>query len=155
MPDQLKPHSLVWWRHHSGQPHHWQWQDIIHRGGRSAHGLVPEWQSVSKCWQNKRDDCWLQDILKSKLSPVERLMSTTRHSLVFTSRKTSPCQPTPAPWPWQPSSACIFSVAWRRQTSPQPILTTFFRGTIESFLSNCITFWFGNWESPITRCYRG
>ncbi|KAK3530753.1 hypothetical protein QTP70_000807 [Hemibagrus guttatus] len=34
--------------------------------------------------------------------------------------------------------------AERRADLPPPILTTFYRGTIESILSSCITVWFGN-----------
>ncbi|KAI5092849.1 gastrula zinc finger protein XlCGF28.1-like [Silurus meridionalis] len=32
----------------------------------------------------------------------------------------------------------------RKAHLPPPILTTFYRGTIESILSSCITAWFGN-----------
>ncbi|KAI4872827.1 hypothetical protein NFI96_017541, partial [Prochilodus magdalenae] len=32
----------------------------------------------------------------------------------------------------------------RKALLPPPILTTFYRGTIESILSSCITAWFGN-----------
>ncbi|KAK1787349.1 hypothetical protein P4O66_002849 [Electrophorus voltai] len=32
----------------------------------------------------------------------------------------------------------------RKAHLPSPILTTFYRGTIESILSTCITTWFGN-----------
>ncbi|KAF7689049.1 hypothetical protein HF521_013856, partial [Silurus meridionalis] len=36
----------------------------------------------------------------------------------------------------------------RKAHLPPPILTTFYRGTIESILSSCITAWFGNCTVP-------
>ncbi len=35
----------------------------------------------------------------------------------------------------------------KRASLPPPILTTFYRGTIESVLTSCITVWYGNWSA--------
>ncbi len=35
----------------------------------------------------------------------------------------------------------------KRASLPPPILTTFYRGTIESVLTSCITDWYGNWSA--------
>ncbi len=35
----------------------------------------------------------------------------------------------------------------KRASLPPPILTTFYRGTIESVLTSCITVWYGNWTA--------
>ncbi|KAK3529501.1 hypothetical protein QTP70_031753, partial [Hemibagrus guttatus] len=40
---------------------------------------------------------------------------------------------------------CLYFLWWlRKDHLPPPILTMFYRGTIESILSSCITAWFGN-----------
>ncbi|KAL0160894.1 hypothetical protein M9458_044619, partial [Cirrhinus mrigala] len=40
---------------------------------------------------------------------------------------------------------CLHFLRWLKRASlPPPILTTFYRGTIESVLTSCITVWYGN-----------
>ncbi|KAK3543386.1 hypothetical protein QTP70_018405, partial [Hemibagrus guttatus] len=44
----------------------------------------------------------------------------------------------------QESPAASLPPAEAEESTPPPILTMFYRGTIESILSSCITAWFGN-----------
>ncbi|KAI4897870.1 hypothetical protein NFI96_007237 [Prochilodus magdalenae] len=45
---------------------------------------------------------------------------------------------------WSLNTSTITKKAQQRKAHPPPILTTFYRGTIESILSSCITAWFRN-----------
>ncbi len=60
--------------------------------------------------------------------------SAALNSWGCTSRRISPGPPTP----WH------FLRRLKRASLPPPILTTFYRGTIESVLTSCITVWYGN-----------
>ncbi|KAI5097748.1 gastrula zinc finger protein XlCGF28.1-like [Silurus meridionalis] len=67
--------------------------------------------------------------------------STPPNSLVFIWRITSPGHSTPAPSPRKAQQRLYFLRRLRKAHLPSPILTMFYRGTIES---SCITAWFGN-----------
>ncbi len=43
----------------------------------------------------------------------------------------------------------------KRASLPSPILTTFYRGTIESVLTSCITVWYGNCSAADRKTLRG
>ncbi|KAK3556895.1 hypothetical protein QTP70_022390 [Hemibagrus guttatus] len=58
---------------------------------------------------------------------------------------TSSGHSTPAPSARKPSTDLYFLWRLRKAHLPPPILTVFYRGTIESILSSCITAWFWNW----------
>ncbi len=75
-------------------------------------------------------------------STVERVSSAK--FLGCTSQRTSPGLPTPSLSPRRHNSAYTFSAGWKEQASLHPSLTTFYRGTIESVLTSCITVWYGN-----------
>ncbi|KAI5106717.1 gastrula zinc finger protein XlCGF28.1-like [Silurus meridionalis] len=66
-------------------------------------------------------------------------------------QRTSPGQSIPAP-----SSGAQQHLYFLKEAHlPPPILTTFYRGTIESILCSCITAWFGNCTVSDRRPYRG
>ncbi|KAK3509696.1 hypothetical protein QTP70_008365 [Hemibagrus guttatus] len=82
----------------------------------------------TKRWLLSSGEWSLSALLKPSTGPTWR-SSRAPNSLVFTWRRTSPGRSTPAPSPRKPRKAHL----------PPPILTTFYRGTIESILSSCIT----------------
>src|SRR4029434_4991216 len=59
----------------------------------------------------------------------------------FLGVRTSPGQPTLHHWRRKPSGASTSSASSRERKLPNPILNAFYRGTIESILSSCITVW--------------
>ncbi len=74
-------------------------------------------------------------------STVERVSSTK--FLGCTSQRTSPGLPTPS-LSQEGTTAPTFLHRLKRASLPPPILTNFYRGTIESVLTSCITVWYGN-----------
>ncbi len=71
--------------------------------------------------------------------------SAALNSWGCTSQRISPGPPTPCHSPRRHNSAYTFSAAeLKRASLPPPILNTFYRGTIESVLTSCITVWYGN-----------
>ncbi len=70
--------------------------------------------------------------------------SAALNSWGCTSQRTSPGPPTPCLSPRRHNSAYTFSTGWKEQASLHPSVTTFYRGTIESVLTSCITVWYGN-----------
>ncbi|KAG5270393.1 hypothetical protein AALO_G00192100 [Alosa alosa] len=58
--------------------------------------------------------------------------------------KTSPGPPTLHHWRRELSAACTSLRKLRRASAPPAIMTTFYRGTIESILSSCIAVWGGS-----------
>ncbi len=84
---------------------------------------TPHWPSTARLWRE----------------------SAALNSWGCRSRRISPGPPTPCHSPRRHNSAYTFSTGWKEQASlPPPILTTFYRGTIESVLTSCITVWYGN-----------
>ncbi len=61
---------------------------------------------------------------------------------MYTSQRTSPGLTTLQHWPRKHSSV-YFLRKLRRARAPAPIMCTFYRGTIESILTSCITVWYG------------
>ncbi len=70
--------------------------------------------------------------------------SAALNSWGCTSQRISPGPPTPCHSPRRHNSAYTFLRRLKRASLPPPILTTFYRGTIESVLTSCITVWYGN-----------
>ncbi|KAF7711310.1 hypothetical protein HF521_000321 [Silurus meridionalis] len=78
---------------------------------------------------------------KSDHSP---LIIKSTNSLVFIWWTTSPGHSTPAPSSKKAQQHLYFLRSLRKAHLPPPILTMFYRRTIESILCSCITAWFGN-----------
>ncbi len=71
--------------------------------------------------------------------------SAALNSWGCTSQRISPGPPTPCHSPRRHNSAYTFSTGWKEQVSLHPSwFPTFYRGTIESVLTSCITVWYGN-----------
>ncbi len=83
---------------------------------------TPHWPSTARLWRE----------------------SAALNSWGCTSRRISPGPPTPCHSPRRHNSAYTFLRRLKRASLPPPILTTFYRGTIESVLTSCITVWYGN-----------
>ncbi len=83
---------------------------------------TPHWPSTARLWRE----------------------SAALNSWGCTSRRISPGPPTPCHSPRRHNSAYTFFRRLKRASLPPPILTTFYRGTIESVLTSCITVWYGN-----------
>lgn len=49
------------------------------------------------------------------------------------------------------STAFVFSQETKESQSPTPIMCSFYRGTVESILTRCITVWYGAWTSSCRR----
>ncbi len=75
-------------------------------------------------------------------STMERVSSTK--FLGCTSQRISPGPPTPCHSSKKAQQRLHFLRRLKRASLPPPILTTFYRGTIESVLTSCITVWYGN-----------
>ncbi len=82
---------------------------------------TPHWPSTARLWRE----------------------SAALNSWGCTSRRISPGPPTPCHSPRRHNSAYTLR-RLKRASLPPPILTTFYRGTIESVLTSCITVWYGN-----------
>ncbi len=68
-------------------------------------------------------------------------VSAALNSWGCTSQRISSEPPTPCHSPRRHTNAYTLSAGWKVQVS---LLTTFYRGTIESMLTSCITVWYGN-----------
>ncbi len=79
----------------------------------------PHWPSTARLWR----------------------VSAALNSWGCTSQRISSGPPTPCHSPRRHTNAYTLSAGWKVQVS---LLTTFYRGTIESVLTSCITVWYGN-----------
>ncbi len=106
-------------------------------------------QPVPQCGEDKGGCDGLQEKPRWPPPTDHRHLVLWRESAALnswgcTSQRTSPGLPTPSLSPRRHNSAYTFFRRLKRASLPPPILTTFYRGTIESVLTSCITVWYGN-----------
>ncbi len=138
-------HQVCRW-HISGRSHQQQWWNAVQRGSGTAGWMV--WcklsLNVSKTKEvvmNFRRNSGDHPPLTIDSSTVERVSSTKflgvhiKEDLTWTTNTTSLSKK---------AQQCLhFLRRLKRASLPPPILTTFYRGTIESMLTSCITVWYG------------
>ncbi len=146
---QLQPHHQVRWWHNSGRSHQQQrWN-----AHREEVAQLAEWCGANNLSLNvsktkevvvdfRRTNSIDHPPLTIDSSTVERVSSTKFLGVHITEDLT-----------WSTNTMSLSKKAQqrlhflrrlKRASLPPPILTTFYRGTIESVLTSCITVWYGN-----------
>ncbi len=144
-------YQICWWYCGSG-PHFQQWWDRILGWGGETNIMVPGQLSLSEREQNQRADCGLQKRhllpytpLMISGTPVERVSSfkylgvNISEDLTWTTHIQTQVKK---------ARQRLYHLRQLRKFRVSPtILKTFYAGTIESVLSQCISVWYGNSSS--------
>ncbi len=123
-----------------------RWDKLQERG--EPPGRVVQWQqSLSECGEDEGDCRWLQESAHSACSSDHQWCDrgeSEQHQVPGCTHHRGPLlDNNTAALAKKAQQRLYFLRKLRRARAPAPIMCTFYRGTIESILTSCITVWYG------------
>ncbi len=125
-----------------------RWDKLQERGEPPGRGGASDNQSLSECGEDEGDCCWLQESALSACSSDHQWCDrgeSEQHQVPGCTHHRGPLldQQTLQALAKKAQQRLYFLHKLRRARAPAPIMCTFYRGTIESILTSCITVWYG------------
>ncbi len=123
-------------------------------------GRVVQWQqSLSECGEDEGDCRWLQESALSACSSDHQWCDrgeSEQHQVPGCTHHRGPlldqqhCSTSQ-----ESTTASLLPPQTKKSQSPAPIMCTFYRGTIESILTSCITVWYGACNASCRKSLQG